>query len=327
MTSQVNPNNIDGTYPVAGQDNDSQGFRDNFTNIRNNLAFAKAEIEDIQNKAIFKTALSNSTLDNDFYGNIIANPSLRGYRETIRDIGASSGSVTLTFVNGNTQRIELVEDTYLTFSFPSNADNQYASIKLEVTVNNPNYQLYLPTAVSEGDFSTIAGLTGTNPPIITFTAEEIARTNKFMFEFYTMNKGTSIGIRDLTRNRSLSSTVSSTGNVVVGDNLITTGGRINSSYTYVTLVNNQNFYANTGYHTIFFDTAVSGTIANARVSLPADVVDGQEMVLSFLAPITSVWVNKGNTVPVMWFSNSEVSSGNVSVKLTYSSAASNWLRS
>ena len=49
MTSQVNPNNIDGTYPVAGQDNDSQGFRDNFTNIRNNFTFIKAEIEDIQN--------------------------------------------------------------------------------------------------------------------------------------------------------------------------------------------------------------------------------------------------------------------------------------
>ena len=30
MASNINPNNIDTTYPVAGQDNDSQGFRDNF---------------------------------------------------------------------------------------------------------------------------------------------------------------------------------------------------------------------------------------------------------------------------------------------------------
>ena len=55
MTSQVNPNNIDGTYPVAGQDNDSQGFRDNFTNIRNNLVYVKAEVEDLQNKAVLKS--------------------------------------------------------------------------------------------------------------------------------------------------------------------------------------------------------------------------------------------------------------------------------
>ena len=34
MASNINPNNIDGTYPVAGQDNDSQGFRTNFTNIK-----------------------------------------------------------------------------------------------------------------------------------------------------------------------------------------------------------------------------------------------------------------------------------------------------
>jgi hypothetical protein len=31
MASNINPYNIDGTYPVAGQDNSSQGFRDNFT--------------------------------------------------------------------------------------------------------------------------------------------------------------------------------------------------------------------------------------------------------------------------------------------------------
>ena len=37
MASSINPNNIDTTYPVAGQDNDSQGFRDNFTNIKSKL--------------------------------------------------------------------------------------------------------------------------------------------------------------------------------------------------------------------------------------------------------------------------------------------------
>jgi len=31
MTSAINIDNISGTFPVAGQDNNSQGFRDNFT--------------------------------------------------------------------------------------------------------------------------------------------------------------------------------------------------------------------------------------------------------------------------------------------------------
>ena len=42
MTSQINPNNIDGSYPVAGQDNNSQGFRDNFTNLKVNFQDAAA---------------------------------------------------------------------------------------------------------------------------------------------------------------------------------------------------------------------------------------------------------------------------------------------
>jgi len=48
MASNINPYNIDHTYPVAGQDNDSQGFRDNFTNTRNNFIQAKSEIETLQ---------------------------------------------------------------------------------------------------------------------------------------------------------------------------------------------------------------------------------------------------------------------------------------
>jgi hypothetical protein len=50
MASQINPNNIDITYPIAGQDNDTQGFRTNFTNIKNNFVVASAEISAAQAK-------------------------------------------------------------------------------------------------------------------------------------------------------------------------------------------------------------------------------------------------------------------------------------
>ena len=52
MASKIETNNIDGTYPVAGQDNSSQGMRDNFTAIKTAFTEAKTEIEDLQtNKA------------------------------------------------------------------------------------------------------------------------------------------------------------------------------------------------------------------------------------------------------------------------------------
>jgi hypothetical protein len=48
MASSINSTTIDESFPVAGVDNDSQGFRDNFSVIKQNFAFAKAEIEDLQ---------------------------------------------------------------------------------------------------------------------------------------------------------------------------------------------------------------------------------------------------------------------------------------
>ena len=59
--SSINPNNIDGTYPIAGQDDDSQGFRDNFTNIKNNFTFAYDELTDLQSKAVLKSALTGGS--------------------------------------------------------------------------------------------------------------------------------------------------------------------------------------------------------------------------------------------------------------------------
>ena len=43
MTSQIVSATIDENYPIAGQDNDSQGFRDNFSIIKTGLATAASE--------------------------------------------------------------------------------------------------------------------------------------------------------------------------------------------------------------------------------------------------------------------------------------------
>ena len=48
MASSITTTNIDATFPVAGQDNSSQGFRDNFTASKNNFTYAKSEIETLQ---------------------------------------------------------------------------------------------------------------------------------------------------------------------------------------------------------------------------------------------------------------------------------------
>jgi hypothetical protein len=52
MTSQINPNAIDATFPISGEDNSAQGFRNNFAAIKNSLVYAKAEISNLQEFAL-----------------------------------------------------------------------------------------------------------------------------------------------------------------------------------------------------------------------------------------------------------------------------------
>ena len=92
MSSNINPNNIDTTYPVAGQDNDSQGFRDNFTNIKNNFTEAQTELNDLQTKVVVKSALTGTTIDNDFAGSVMKAAETRDIRETVVAQGTTSGA-------------------------------------------------------------------------------------------------------------------------------------------------------------------------------------------------------------------------------------------
>jgi hypothetical protein len=74
MASSIIASTIDDTYPVAGQDNDSQGFRDNFNIIKTNFVEAKSNIEDLQDKVVLKAPLlGESSVSNNFNGEIISN--------------------------------------------------------------------------------------------------------------------------------------------------------------------------------------------------------------------------------------------------------------
>lgn len=46
--SNINVSGIDTNYPIAGRDNDSQGFRDNFAAIKSAIEVAASEIDELQ---------------------------------------------------------------------------------------------------------------------------------------------------------------------------------------------------------------------------------------------------------------------------------------
>ena len=45
--STIDDTSIDQTFPVAGQDNNRQGFRDNFSTIKNNFTITKTHIAEV----------------------------------------------------------------------------------------------------------------------------------------------------------------------------------------------------------------------------------------------------------------------------------------
>ena len=99
MTSQINPADIDGNYPIAGVSNNTQGMRDNFTNTRTNFQYASDEITDLQNNAVLKAALSGTTLDNNLGNNVVYNALVKGISGTVVVSLPEYGSATYEFKN------------------------------------------------------------------------------------------------------------------------------------------------------------------------------------------------------------------------------------
>jgi len=191
MTSNINPNSIDGAYPVAGQYNNSQGFRTNFTNTSTNFQYAADEITDLQNNAVLKSALVGTTLNNNMNGSILSNAQLRQMTNTVVPLGTVSGTVTANFALGSYQTLTTNGTVSLGFSnFP--AAGVAASIVVQITVSSVAHHLQLLPAVSINS----AGIQGYNPStnVMIFAA-----TGVYTFEFTTSNGGTSITINEINK--------------------------------------------------------------------------------------------------------------------------------
>ena len=191
MTSNINPNNIDGAYPVAGQDNNSQGFRDNFTNTSTNFQYAANEITDLQNKAVLKAALTGTTLDNNMNGSLLYNAQLQQMTNTVLPLGTLSGSVTLNYALG--PYYTLTTSGPISFGFSNlPAAGVEANWTVSVTVASTAHTITFPTAVSVNGFG-IQGLnTSTN-------LMEFAAVGTYAFTFSTVNGGSSITIAEVNK--------------------------------------------------------------------------------------------------------------------------------
>jgi hypothetical protein len=194
MTSLINPNNIDTSYPVAGQDNSTQGFRTNFTNIKQNFQYAEDEINALQNNGVVNNA------SNNFNNNLIYAAKMQDIAFTKITDSSASGAIILNFAAGQYYSLVTNGSTSLTFSnWPAANESAVGYMRLQVQVTNVAHTVTIAANNSEGGAALInatelQGYVAANAytGTITFPA-----TGYYDFEFSCYDGGTDIMVNQL----------------------------------------------------------------------------------------------------------------------------------
>jgi hypothetical protein len=109
VTSNVTYAGINTNFPVAGQDNDTKVFRDNFATIKTGLENANIELSALQGTGENYSGAANRETANDFNTNTISNAVLLTVRDKKFDGGPYGGLVpgyqggNISFTSGSYQ--------------------------------------------------------------------------------------------------------------------------------------------------------------------------------------------------------------------------------
>jgi hypothetical protein len=329
--SSINPNNIDGTYPIAGQDNDSQGFRDNFTNIKNNFQFAYDELADLQSKAILKSGLSGTTLSNDMsYAQLISAQLLKSV-ETINNIsGTKTASFPVSWADGSYQSFTLGGSLTLTITnWPTS--NLYAKLRLKIATDSGGpYTLTLGTGPTYVGIDAIQNTDNVS-------AITLAASSTFLFELSSSDSGGTIVIQDLLRNYEIvttgttgtfttvnATTLNTSGTSTLSGNLVTVGAKAEQGVQIYRPTANVAVTANVNVSRVLL--APTGTIISfgANVTLPNTTVNGTTVDISSNVATTlavqAPWLSS-----ISPFGNVQLTAGS-SARYFYNSSDNKWFK-
>jgi hypothetical protein len=178
MVSQINFSSIDSTYPIAGKDNDTQGFRDNFGYIKEGLQIAQGELTSLQNNS----ALTNT--DNNFNNNTISGAVFNNNSDLYFDGGTIASLTTVTYGNGPYQRFSINSTLTLTLSFPTTG-NQVYRLRVELIGNDSPYTVSF--GASNGGTIIKSTRATSGSPVIINSSE-----TPLVVEFWTHDSGQTV---------------------------------------------------------------------------------------------------------------------------------------
>lgn len=139
MTSQINFTDINANYPEAGKDNDSQGFRDNFSLIKTALSTASLELTNLQ----LNTARTDQNTNFNSYQittAILKNNGQGLYGSDLAPVNVTSSPHTVYANQGDYQILSITTNTSFNFAISGwpgtgagwQTNDVYRKITLEV---------------------------------------------------------------------------------------------------------------------------------------------------------------------------------------------------
>lgn len=219
--SAINTNGINSNYPVPGVNNNSQGFRDNFASVKNNLDTASIEITDIQNKAIVKSGLTGINLNNDMANTLISNALVKSFRATTYNLGNNVAETQKVNVNlADVHYGTITADTTIDFGGWAPSGTQ-SNVQLVLNIANAAAVITLPNTTLSNSLPAV-GLTAsarllenyssnvTNPGAnVTYTNKLTAPAgvNQLHYVISTLDCGTTMEIVPVNRSQRASQVV------------------------------------------------------------------------------------------------------------------------
>ena len=210
MTSQINPesNNYDAAYPVAGQDNNTIGFRQNFASIQQNFQYAKDEITALQTN----TVQAGGNVLNDLNGAVLYDAKLQNQSYADINLGNTANIANVNYTVAAYQTLTPTADTTISFSgLPANAA---AILTLSITANAASniatpYTITIPNASSST--SGVIGLSGNT---LSFPRTNSTNAGTHTYQLLTTTGGSAFTITPLsTPTQPLNSTSEDVANV------------------------------------------------------------------------------------------------------------------
>ena len=219
--SNITTNGINTNYPIPGVNNSTQGFRDNFSIIKNALDTAGNEVTDLQNKAVLKSGLAGVAINNDMGNTIISNAVTRSFRASTYDLGSNlSGNVSIDVSRGDVQYGVLQGNVTIKFTnWMPDGTRGGIQLKLMVDTANFNYRtdsITLPVSTVDHSGNIIAGMNQSTLRLENYSSNGYPHVTGSMFEFtnklaipsnvtelnyniYSDDCGTTIGVTPLDR--------------------------------------------------------------------------------------------------------------------------------